>query len=316
MRRSDVLIYEARRISRNSANADGTYSISDDEVLQYLNDAQDRLQNKISALKNGAKIFVTQEFVSLVANQEAYSLSGRLLLNKQIENVEYSATGLVGDYVRLVKFNFINRMTDTTNYPWGYIKRGGQILIQPTPSTSTGTLRITYEAELDDLDIPRGVISTVTGGTSTQFTTLTFSALANSYESTTPGWSNIQYFCVSTVTGARRCYNVLVGSYDTGTNIITPSPSPFVFTSADTTPVAADIVTFNKWTTTFSGLPDNCERYLIHYAALELFKKDSSNDTSSQEKSLALIEADILESMKSQTSEVEYIPQENGSDWF
>jgi Mg2+ and Co2+ transporter CorA len=69
MRISDVLITAARTISRNAANADGTKSISDDEILQYLNDAQDRMQNLISSQKNIAKIFCTQQIISVVANQ-------------------------------------------------------------------------------------------------------------------------------------------------------------------------------------------------------------------------------------------------------
>jgi hypothetical protein len=324
MKRVDVLITQARAISRNSANADGTYSISDEEILQYLNDAQDRLQNKLCAQKNIAKIFVTQQIISVVSGQEAYTVPDRILLNKQIENVEFSYTGAVADYVRLEKLNFINRDTNSSTYPWGYIKRGGQILLQPTPSTTSGTIRVTYERELDDLDIPRGIISTVTGGTATQFTSVTvLGTPADTYETTTPGWSSMQYFCITDpLAGTRRCMNILINTYSTVTNVIAPNPSPYVFTANDSVPIAAavgvngDLCTFNKYTTCFSQLPDNCERYLIHYAANEVFKKDSSSDVSSQSDSLALIEQDIIEALKSQTSEVQYIPQADRYEWF
>ncbi|OQB10432.1 MAG: hypothetical protein BWY21_00353 [Parcubacteria group bacterium ADurb.Bin216] len=316
MRRTDVLINQARLISRNTANADGTKAISDDEILQYLNDAQDRLQNLISAKKNIAKIFATQQIINVVANQEAYTIPDRLLLNKQIEFVEYSATGLVSDYVRLEKLNFFNRDTNTTTYPWGYFKRGGQIFLQPTPSTSAGTIRVTYERDLDDLDIPRGIVSTITNGTSAQFDTLTLDSSANSYESTTPGWSNIQYCCIVSPIGARKCYNILLTSYNTGTNIITPNPSPFLYSSQDSQIAVNDVAVFNKYTTTFSQLPDNCERYLIHYAATELINRDSSNDYNKYLDTLTEMEDDILRALAAQTSEVQFVPQLDRYEWW
>lgn len=315
MRRTDQLITQARLVSRNAANADGTYAISDNEVLQYLNDAQDRIQNLISSTKNVAKIFVTQEVITLVANQEAYSLTDRVLLNKQIEQVEFSSTGSLTDYVILEKLNFFNRDTNTSNYPRGYIKRGNQILVQPTPSTSGGTLRVTYERELDDLDIPRAAIAVITGGTSSEFVSLTLDTTINVYEGTTPGWPNIQYFCVVDAFGARKCFNILVGGYDAGTNILLPNPGPFPYTSRDTQIFIGDIAVFNKYTTTFSQLPDSCERYLIHSAAAELLHRDSSNDYRAQAEKVSIMEEDILTAMASQTSEVQYIPQMDRWEW-
>jgi len=316
MRRTDALITAARVVSRNAANADGTYSITDNEVLQYLNDAQDRLQNLISAQKNVAKIFVTQQLISIVANQEAYSITDRVLMNKQIESVEFSSTGNLSDYVRLEKLNFFNRDTNPSSYPWGYIKRGGQILLQPTPSISVGTLRVTYERDLDDLDIPRGVISTVTSGTSTQFATFTLDTTADAYESTTPGWSNTQYCSVVDAFGNRKCFNILSGGYNTGTNIFTPSPTPFVYATGDSALAVGDVAVFGKYTTTFSQLPDSCERYLIHYAATELFHKDSSEDYNREAEILSKMETDILKALSSQTSEVQFIPQADRFEWF
>lgn len=316
MRRTDVLINQARLLSRNTANADGTKSISDEQVLQYLNDAQDRMQNLICARKNIAKIFATQEIISLVANQEAYSLSRRLLLNKQIENVEFSSDGTLGNYVRLEKVSLINRDTNTTTYPWAYYKQGGQIFLQPTPSSSTGTIRVTYEADLDDLDIPRGLVSSIGAGTATQFATLTLDSSADAYETTTPGWSSQQYCCVVSPLGVRRCANILIGSYNTGTNLLTPSPTPFVYTSLDSKIQANDVLVFNKYTTTFSQLPDACERYLIQYAAVEMLSIDSSNDYSKQKDLLDNMEDDILRALASQTSEIQFIPQNNRYEWF
>jgi len=317
MRRNDVLISQARLISRNNANSDGTYSISNEEVLQYLNDAQDRMQNLICSKKNIAKIFVKQQIIPLVANQEAYTIPDRLLLNKQIENIEFSSDGTLGNYVRLEKLNMFNRDTNTTTYPWGYYKQGGQIFLQPTPSSSTGSIRVTYERDLDDLEIPRGLVSTITTGTSTQFATLTLDSSADAYETTSPGWSTQQYCCIVSPLGIRKCFNILISNYNTSTNIITPNPTPFIYdTVLDSQIAVGDVAIFNKYSTTFSQLPDACERYLIHYAATELMGIDSSNDYTKFKDKLAEMEEDILRALASQTSEIQYIPTTDRYEWF
>lgn len=316
MRRVDQLILAARNVSRNVAGPTGSKAVSDDEILQYLNDAQDRMQNLISATKNVAKIFCVQEVISLVANQEAYTITDRVLLNKQIENVEFSATGNLSDYVFLEKRNFFNRDTNTSNYPTGYIKRGNQLLIQPTPAISQGTLRITYERDLDDLDIPRGLISSITTGTPTSFVALVLDSSANAYESTVPGWSTQQYCCVVSPYGVRKAFNIPIASYVTGTNTINPTGASFTYTSRDSQIAAGDVAVFNQFTTTFSQLPDTCERYLVHYAARELFKRDSSNDFPKQRDLVDQIENDILTAMASQTSELQFVPQLDRYEWF
>lgn len=73
---------------------------------------------------------------------------------------------------------------------------------------------------------------------------------------------------------------------------------------------------FNKFSTTFSQLPDACERYLIHYAATELLNIDSSNDYTKFRDLRDEMEDDILRALASQTSEVQYIPQANRYDWW
>jgi len=317
MRRTDVLINQARLISRNILNSDGTNSISSEEILQYLNDAQDRMQNLICGRKNIAKIFAVQEIIPTVANQEAYSLSRRLLLNKQIENVEFSSDGTLGNYVRLEKVNMMNRDSNPTTYPWGYYKQGGQIFLQPPSSSSSGTLRVTYEADLDDLEISRGTVSVVNNGTATEFESFEIISTGNpsDYITTVPGWNTAQYCCIVSPLGARRCFNILIGSFSDP--LITPNPSPFSYNSSlDSEIQVGDIAVFNKFSTIFSGLPDACERYLIHYAATELIGIDSSNDYTKFKDKLAEMEDDILRALSSQTSEIQYIPTVDRNSWW
>lgn len=313
MRRIDYLIIEARRLGRNEQNADGTYAISDDEVIQYFNDCQDFFQAAISATKNTSKMFVTEEIISCVANQENYSPVGRLYMNKGIEQVEFSASGLVTDYRVLRKMEFFNRNTNTSTEPIGYYRRNGEIYLVGVPSTSAGTLRVLFERQCDDLDKRRGQIDTVNGLTSTTFTSIVLDSTAD--ETSTINLTNIDYICIVDKDGNRKAYNIPVGSYDTGTNTLTPVAG-FTFEVAGDSIAVDDYVTFGKFHTTHSQLPDEAESLMINYAAFCLLHKDSSSDKNTQQDKLEELSSLLIKALGSQTSEVQTIPQMNYDDWW
>lgn len=232
MRRSDFLILDARRISKNLVNEDNTVSISDEEVLRYINDAKDRLQSLISAQKANAKIFTTEKIISAVANQDGYSIPDRVFYNKEVQQIEFSASGNESDYVLLKKLEIMNRDTDSASYPSGYYRRGNKFYPIPVMATSAGTFRAMYERQLDDVDKRRGSISAVTGLSTTGFTSITIGSDAD--ETSTPNLSTIDYICLNSVDGEVKLYNIPVTSYDSGTNVLTPRTG-FVFEETLTT---------------------------------------------------------------------------------
>jgi hypothetical protein len=311
VRRVDYLITDIRRISRNQLNPDGTASIPDEEILQYLNDAQDRLQGLISATKGIDKIFSSQALLSLVGQQEAYTIPDRLYINKSVDLVEYSSTGSAFDYVPLTKLNLFNRNTNQDTYPMGYFKRGGQIYLVPTPSTATGTLRVTYERTVDDLDKRRGGVQSVSGLTSTGFTNLTVDSTAD--ETSSPNLASIDYICIVDKDGNRKAYNIPVGSYITGTNVLTPAAG-YTFQTGETI-AAGDFIVFGKYHTTHSQLPEEAESYLIHYAVESMLHKDSSDDVVTQGAKLRDLEEAFIRGLTSQTSEIQKIPQQSLWEW-
>lgn len=303
MKRTDSLITTIRSISRNSADATGVVAISDVEIIQYLNDAQDRLQNMLCATKNIAKIFAKEIIIPSVSGQEPYSVADRVLLNKQIEQIEYSATGQTTDYVRLEKLNMFNRDTNIANYPWGYFKRENKIFLQPTPANANGTLRVTYEQELDDLQLRCGDVSTITE-TEIDLTNIVTAAL--------PAASD--FVCVTDTLGARILVNVPIS---TSAPILTGSSmSSYIFGNHVIADAVGGYVTAGRYTTSISQMPDNCERYLIHYAAMEIFQKDSSKDFDREAALVDEIEKDITKTLSSQTSEIQFIPQADRYEWF
>ena len=316
MKSSNDLITAARSLSRNSANPDGTYSVPDSEILQYLNDGQDRIQNLISATKNIAKIFVYEKIISIVANQAEYSVPDRVLLNKQIEYVEYSATGQVQDYIRLEKLNFFNRDTYPSTYPMGYFKRGNQILLQPTPSAAQGSLRINYEREVYDLDVVRSQINGVPGAGAT----MTLDAVGGTLITTASGalLTLGTKVCITKSDGTPLLLNGVVASYVAGTKVLTlaANVSTYLVGTAVLADLASQYFTIGAYTTPFSQLPDNCERYLIHYAVAELFHRDSSNDYSKELDIISTMEEDIVKTMAAQTGEIQFTPQISRYEWW
>lgn len=314
MRRAEDLITSGRAVARNVANSDGTYAITSDECIQYLNDAQDRMQNLISAQKNIAKLFVTEQIITVVQNQAEYVIPDRVLLNKQIEYVEFSATGSLTDYIRLEKLNFFNRDTYPTTYPHGYFKRGGSILLQPTPSTTQGSLRVSYERDLDDLDVTRARIN---GTPVTTDIDLTHSSGAPTTANEAL-FINGNFICISDANGNVMLRNGLIDSYDAPTDVLTlvADVDTYLVGSYTLADLADGFLTVGKYTTTYSKLPDACERYLVHYLAAQLFRKDSSNDYENALALVADIETDTIKALSAQTGEIQFTPQLQRYEWW
>ncbi len=311
MRYISDLITQIRRHTNNQ-DVSLTTGIPDELFLQYLNDAQDRLQSLISNLKPPAKIFTREVEIPIVANQSEYSIPDRVFYNKQVDGIEYSSSGLVKDYFPLRKITFGERSTDTTTWPVAYYRRFGKFYPSPIPSTGTGKFRVIFERSLDDLDKRRGKVSSISGLSSTTFTSLVVDSSAD--ETSTPNLSTADYICICDKDGNVTAYNIPVSNYDTGTNTLTPVGS-FTFQAGETIAVNS-YITIGKYTTTHSALPDECERYLFHYCAESIFHKDSSTDIVAEGSLLDRMEKDIIKMIGSQTSEVQDIPRVRENEDF
>lgn len=310
MRSINYLLPVIRRHSRNE-NYSLTEGIVDEQIIQYVNDAQDYLQSALNSTNQVNKPFVVEKIISLVASQEAYSIPGRLFYNKEIQQVEYSYDGQTSNYRLLPKVHTFNRFTYNTTYVDGYYVRGNTINVVPTPAASVGSLRVLFEGKLDTLDKRRGQITTVTGLTSTGFTSITLDSTAD--ETSNPNLTNIDYICINDANGNVTAYNIPVSNYNTGTNVLTPGT--FTFQTGETI-TNGSYVTFGKYSTTHSKLPDECEAYLIHYACQQIFHVDSSDDAAEEAATCAKLEQGILAANKSQTAEIMYIPQVNWDEWW
>ncbi len=313
MRKVSELIAQARNLTQN-LDYSATSGITDEVFLEFINDAQDRAQVLISNANSPAKPFVREDLISMVSGQEAYSLPRRLSYGKEVENVEYSFDGSLSNFSNLEKRNFINRNTTSSNYPAWYYRRSQQIFLNPIPSVSQGVMRVLYECSCDDLDIRRGTIASVSGLTSTTFTSFTVSSDAD--ESSSPvNLTNSDYVCIVDKNGVVKAYNIPFGTYNTGTNVWTPSPG-FTFLFSGESIAASDFITFGKWKTTHSTLPDDLEAYLIQYMVMRVFHIDSSVKYPEQARVVEEIEKQFVDQARSQTGELQRIPQLDPGEWW
>ena len=296
MRRLELLIEEIRRSTDN----EDTSGISDLDIVQYLNDAQDRIQSRIAS--QFPNVFFTQTTIDLVASQEAYDLPTDIYLGTRIANLEYLYSETSNDYAQLPSKTLADRSTSyESDFPAFYIRRNNDILINPIPQVArTDGLRLTYQHKLRTLDIRRGEISSAskTGTTLNSLTldlTPTLTKDSGVVAAASDVLNKIDYISVVDRDGVNVLKNIPIDSYNSSTGVVTVT-SGFT-TTVDASTFVGEYVVGGTNATSHSDLFDVCERYLIVYAKLKLLERDGNQlEANYQIGELREIEKDIIES--------------------
>jgi hypothetical protein len=175
-----------------------------------------------------------------------------------------------------------------------------------------------YERSLDDLDKRRAQITAVSGLSSTTFVDMTLTGASGTGDpdktSSPTNFTDIDYVCVCNKDGGVTSYNIPVGSFNSSTNVLTPSTG-YLFSDGETIAVG-NYVTFHKYTTTHSTLADECEKYLVRYTVLGILNRDSSVDFAESDEMLQSFQKEIVEQYKKQSGEVQMIPQRDEYEWY
>lgn len=315
-RRVDLLVDQVRRATDNE-DFTSTTGINDEEVVQYINDAQDKLQALIS--NQHSDVFLTQGTIDLVKGTEVYSLPSDTYLDNRIVMVEYKYGAGAGEYRKLKQRPLDYRYTVSEGEPSYYIRRAGQLLVNPIPNqTKTDGLRITYQKRLKDLDIRRAKITSasLTGTTLDTLTLNLTSSLTKDGSLQASGesvFNSVDYISVIDRDGTTVLEEIPIDSYDESTGIIT-------VTSGFTTTVLAaafvdQYIVMGKTATTHTELPDMCERFLIAYAAWKLLKRDASVEGDEQESELISMGRDIVNAFGNIDNDIDEIPVTN-PEWL
>jgi hypothetical protein len=304
MKRINFLLTQARKMTHNETFSD-TEGIDNDELLEYMNDGQDRIFGRIVAVH--PNLFIKEKEIDAVAGQESYNLPSDVFLNNKVTSVEYSHSGLAADFVPLTKDVVYNRSPDSNGIPSRYIMRSGKFLASPIPSTA-GKFRVSYVRKIQRLDLRRGRVESVTLNSSTlQITALTIDAGQVDYDF--EAIQEADYLCVVDRDGEIQMADIMIDSLADSTGVLTIN-SGFVYASGETIAVG-DYIVIGKNTSTHSELPDNCSRYLTEYLGKKINHRDSSDDFETSNKELKGMEDDIVDSFAEIEEDIIYIPEIN-----
>lgn len=302
-RRVDRLITHIRSITENET-ANSTTDITDNEIIEYLNEAQHRIQAKIVA--QHPRVFINETTVSAVQNQEEYNLESSAFLANKILTIEYTPNSSANRpvYYKLLPGYERDRISHVSGHPKYYIRRDkfnqdtGSFIASPAPQDANGAFRVTFIQRMDNLDKRRGIVSLATDS-GTAITALTLDVSGTPPIDSTD-LADHEYFCVVDKNGNMKMRNLEFDgdgsdSIDTSTGVVTLEGSSFTYASGESIAVG-DYIVGGKDTNTHSVLPRNVERYLINFAAFKVLKTDSSIDVGEQLQELALLEQDIVNS--------------------
>jgi hypothetical protein len=302
MRRADQLVTVIRRQSENE-QIDPDDGISTDEVIQFMNDGQERLESAIVRLHE--KAFVKDDFIDLVQNQEIYTLPFGTFINHSLVSVEYSFTGRAEDYIPLRRGKHIERVS-FRGFPSFYIPRVREVIVNPISDRSVvAGLRIAFNAKHPRMDLRRGVITSITNtaGVLTDFIVDASSGVV-SYDAS--DFDEFDRISVCDVDGVQTANNIpLAAANSDGTLTVR---SGFVLPVATQSIAVGDYVTLGENSGTHLQMPQICEKYLIEYATWKMLMRDSSTDSQEHAAVVSALEADIVASFAEISSDIDRIP--------
>ena len=276
MRRTELLIDVIRKSSEIQHNDGDTDSVTDTELLQCLNDAQDQISNII--INAYSNFFLTTSTISLVANQQSYTLPTNMHLGSKIKKVEYKYGSGTDDYTPIRAGSEFDIRTDYTNtWPTLYTRGYNYLKVSPLPSGAlTAGLRVTYTKKLRRIDIRRGIVSSAskTSTTLNKITIDTTPALGKDSGTTSAArdiLNMVDYICLVDSDGTSVLDGVPIDSYNSTSGEITVRTG---FTTAVTAAAMANTyVVSGTYSSTHSELPDICEGYLVGWSVWKMLRR-------------------------------------------
>lgn len=311
MRNIYQLIKLCRKQTENEEYS-SVQGISDEEFIEYLNDAQSNLQANI--VNQHPKVFTDEAIINVVPGTESYKIPSDCFLGNKIFNVEYSPTGHIDDYYVISENIMKYRSSGVDGSPTRYIRLSGKLLLSPVPST-TGTLRINYVKALPELRLPLGVISSIESVQSPSVHIINFSTanIPNSISIKDVSYYNKYSICTDE---GEMLEKDLKHSYNGIRTVGTLSVNPTV-SSANLKEFNSTAYLMPGGNSTFiPNLDSSIIRYLVAYCNWKILKRDSSVDSQEAMEELRLMAQNIVSSYANISDDIQLIPQlNNWDDW-
>lgn len=282
MRRMEFLLTSVRRSTDNVQ----TSAITDAEMIEWFNDGQKLIQNLIFKNNFKADIFKEVEEYDAVADG-VYDLPDDIYSVNSLSLVE-ATYGLWDSTEENRNYLPIKRVDETErSYLAGYFTRNGQIIFTGYQSNYQFTkVRVTYFKALPRFDKRWGEIQTVTSGVSI--------VLQSGYDSLA---STVDDY-VTVVDGLGNVVRegIRISSFAGGATWTT--------TDALTGVTAGMFVCMGAKSENISGLPAECEPYLLDYVRKRLYGRNVYNDGDKQEGFTAEQKDEIIRLFSNNTKEI------------
>lgn len=303
-----ALINQSRRAAENE-DVGVEEGIQDVEFIQYFNDAQRLLQNKILRVSTQEVPFTVEKFYDVVALQEAYNMPDDAFFKNRLVQIDFSRTGNTDDFYPLrqrslrERDSFINPDID------GYILRNGQFLLNPIPQFSrVNSLRVNYVQKVAELDIKRFKITAVT----TVGSGITALTLGNSDGTALPldeTRLNILeedvFFTVIDSLGNIKMKAIQFDAIDAATGVVTVNSS-FVFEDGETIAVDNFICKGRKTTDRIQIPVEAAEGFCLAHVDYKIKKRDSSEDSREALEERDQFEAEVLANYGEINDDIQY----------
>ncbi len=308
----NALINEVRESTENE-DYDDSSGISEEEIVKFINQGQNRLHSRI--VSSNTSIFVEEQIEVLVANQPSYTLDFKALIGNKVVSAEYSYDSNLINYSPLDLVSVHSRELGATGTPSAYFVRAGAVFLSPIPNTSTGSLRITYTRKLKSLDKRRGSVGAVTLNSGTSKVTNLEIDYVNGEAIDSTQLSKNTRFCVVDKYGTIKMENILLSSIDSSVSFDAKLSvdTSFTYKTGETIAIG-DFIIPGEYASSHLELGQEVERYIQTFTEWKLLKRDSSIDSSEAIKELGELERDIIDLYAASSDDIVAIPQIG--DWW
>lgn len=286
MRRIEHLILDIRSSTSNKSIS----KISQQDMVNYLNRAQDAVQSIAMLVDNGARMLYGTYRTSIVQNQESYALPSNIYSSNAISAVRMS----LGSN----QFFSIDRITDKDRQrSYGYTLIGNNIFLSPAPMwNAQNILEITYQRKINRLGIRSGSVQGYVSETGVITLNAGYSSDIGTYD---------DFFCVVDSDGTIVNENLPIISFNAGS----------LTTLQGLTIANGNYIVCGKYATTHSELPDFCESFLLSFVERKIQAIESSSDVSTAG-AFTQEEAQIIRDLFSTTSKDAIYPPITNTDYL
>lgn len=296
MRRTEQLIERARELSGNT-RYDSDSGATQTLFVQNLKTAQASLVRSI--INSKCKFFMTSSTTAIVNGQEAYSYPSDIYL-RSLDTLEWAQDNI--NYIRVEKTIVKERMSyDVAGYPFGYIPRYSDILLNP-PITN-GTLRFNYNKRINAPEKRSGKITAVTAS-SGSISAITVNTSEASFDATYINQDNT--LCVVDKYGVQKALNIDYTSVSSSTGVFTLSSQTLSGSVA-----VGDYVTVGANTCNKPELDDACEDYLITFMEYLAKYGDASKWSRECKENLKEITGELINNFNLLSDDITSIPITN-----